>query len=114
MQTPLEEFKKQTKKSSKSKKEQLDSLKQQKLREPPQSGRNSVSSKRKSEADFEKQANRLQKKVSKRKSAIGTFFSNSINKVQRESLVAKREIKIAFDKLQKSKLEKKRREALAD
>jgi hypothetical protein len=77
MQTPLEEFKKQTKKSSKSKKEQLDSLKQQK-REPPQPGRQNESSKRKAEADFEKQANIIQKKASKRKSAIQTFFGNSI------------------------------------
>ena len=53
-------------------------------------------------------------KVSKRKSAIQTFFSNSLTQVKRESLVAKREIKTALDKLQKSKLEKKRREALAD
>lgn len=56
----------------------------------------------------------LQKKARERKNSISTFLSNSITSVKRESVIAKREIKIALDKLNKNNLEKKRREALAD
>ena len=56
----------------------------------------------------------LQKKARERKNSISTFLSNSITSVKRESVIAKREIKIALDKLNKNNLEKKWREALAD
>jgi hypothetical protein len=62
----------------------------------------------------EKKNKLLKKKARERKNSISTFLSNSITSVKRESSIAKREIKIALDKLNKNNLERKRREALAD
>jgi hypothetical protein len=83
------------------------------LRKPPQKKPSSRSQEKLLE-EQEKKNKLLKKKARERKNSISTFLSNSITSVKRESSIAKREIKIALDKLNKNNLERKRREALAD